>query len=392
VSETLVHVGAPEESASYVPVSGRGARVRSGLSTTALYVACIGVALGLSAALVAATGGSPSSVFTAMYDGSVNGWGSFGYTLDNATPLLIVAIGTVVAVRAGFFNIGQEGQLAIGAMTGGLVALKLGGPGPLVLILALAASAVGGAIWAGIPALLRFWRGIDVVISSLLLIFIAFQVLSYALNNSWFLQEQRVGRGAVLNESDQVSSHVRLPHYGAYPGLNFGSGLVIGIVLAVVVAVLMARSRWGFKLRMLGLNPVVARRAGVSAFLIGGTAVMISGAFAGLAGGVVLTSQAYRLTPTFSNNVGWNGLLVALIARQNAALAIPVALFFGALQAGGSFLSTLNVSTDLTNIVQALLVLAVVFPTAFRELQRYRRGRAQALAGAAGTAPAAVGA
>ena len=98
----------------------------------------------------------------------------------------------------------------------------------------------------------------------------------------------------------------------------------------------------------------------------------------------MLTAQAYRLTPTFSNNVGWNGLLVALIARQNAALAIPVALFFGALEAGGSFLSTLNVSTDLTNIVQALLVLAVVFPTAFRELQRYRRGRALAVAGAAG--------
>src|SRR5437762_1917544 len=209
MSDTSVFAPAPTPSPLATPEppaaggSGR-ARLVGAIGMVGLYVVSMAIALGISAIIVSVTHGSPSKVFSALYDGSVRGWGSFGYTLDNATPLLIVAIGTIVSVRAGFFNIGQEGQLAIGAMTGALVALKVGGPGPLVLILALAASAVGGAIWAGIPALLRFWRGIDVVISSLLMIFIAFEVLSYALNNSWFLQEARVNGGAVLNESDPL--------------------------------------------------------------------------------------------------------------------------------------------------------------------------------------------
>jgi simple sugar transport system permease protein len=90
----------------------------------------------------------------------------------------------------------------------------------------------------------------------------------------------------------------------------------------------------------------------------------------------MLTGQAYRITPTISNNVGWNGLLVALVARNNPYVAILVALLFGALEAGGGFLATTGVPNDLVNIVQALVVLAVVFPPAVLELRRYRRARA----------------
>ena len=143
---------------------------------------------------------------------------------------------------------------------------------------------------------------------------------------------------------------------------------------------LIARSRWGFRLRVLGLNPVAAHRAGISAALLGGSAIVLSGAFAGLAGGVMLTGSAYRLTPAFANNVGWTGLLVALVARNDAGAAIATALLFGALEAGGSFLSTAGPPTDLVSIVQALVVLGVVFPPAFLQLRQIRRDRATARA------------
>ena len=133
---------------------------------------------------------------------------------------------------------------------------------------------------------------------------------------------------------------------------------------------------------MLGLNSVAAKRVGVRAASLGSAAIIFSGACAGFAGSVMLTGQAYRITPTFSNNVGWNGLLVALVARNNAVVAIPVALFFGALQAGGGFLASSGVPTDLVNIVEALLVLAVVFPPALIELRRHRQARASAAASA----------
>jgi simple sugar transport system permease protein len=354
--------------------------MRSTASTVGLYVVSLAVAFGISALLVAVTHGSPSKVFTAMYDGSVKGFGSFGYTLDNATPLIIVAVGAIVSSRAGLFNIGQEGQLTIGATTGAFVALKVHPAGPLVLVLALLAAAVGGALWAGIVAVLRFWRGVEVVISSLLLTFVAFEVLSYALSRQTFLQEHAAG-GATLTESDQLSSKVQLPHFGQYPHFNFGSGLVIALVVAAVIGLVLTRTTVGFRLRMLGLNSVAAKRVGINAARLGTIALLVSGACAGLAGGVMLTGQAYRVTPTFSNNVGWNGLLVALVARNNAWVAIGVALGFGALQAGGGFLETTGVPTDLVNIIEALVVLAAVFPPALQELRR-RRASAEDLGGA----------
>jgi general nucleoside transport system permease protein len=360
---------------AFVGSEGMRRRARSVGLVLLLYLVSVGVALAISALIVSLTHGSPSKVFSALYDGSVNGWGQVGYTLDNATPLLIVAIGTIVTVRAGYFNIGQEGQLTIGAMCAAFVALKVDGPGLLILVLALLAAAAGGAVWAGICALLRFWRGVDVVISSLLLIFVAGQVLSYVLSTPRLLQENISG-GAQLTESDQLPSKVQLHRFGSYPHLNFSSGLLIALGLALVIGVFTTRTKWGFRLRMLGLNPVVAKRAGVSAAVLGSVAIIISGACAGVAGGVMLTGQAYRITPTISNNVGWNGLLVALVARNNPYVAILVALLFGALEAGGGFLATTGVPNDLVNIVQALVVLAVVFPPAVLELRRYRRARA----------------
>jgi ABC-type uncharacterized transport system permease subunit len=359
------------------PATDRGRRISESVFVVGLYVVSIAVALGISALIVALTQGDPWSVFTALWDGSFASWGSFGYTLDAAAPLLIVAVGTIVSTRAGLFNIGQEGQLAMGAMTAALVALKVDGPGPLILVLALLAGAAGGAVWAAIPALLRFWRGVEVVISSLLLVFVAYQVLSYALSTTALLHEN--AQGASLTESDPLPAGVRLPRFGTYPDANMSSALIIALVLAAIVGIAMTRTTWGFRVKMLGLNPVAAKRVGVRAAVLGSVALMVSGACAGLAGGVVLTSQAYRVTPTISNNIGWNGLLVALVARNNAWVAIGVALLFGGLHAGGGFLASTGVPSDLVDIVEALVVLAAVFPPAVLELRR-RRARPQAVA------------
>lgn len=383
VVEQPAPVGSPSDAVTTVP-PGRSAqqdRVRSIGGTILLYIASIAVALTVSAVIVLLTRGSPRAVFSALYTGSFKSWGSFGYTLDYATPLLIVAVGTIVATRAGFFNIGQEGQVMIGAMCTAAVALKVHPASWFVLVLALLAGAVGGALWAGLSALLKFWRGIDVVISSLLLIYVAGDLLGYSLSRGSLLREET--SGAQLDVSAQLNGKVQLPRFGEYPNFNVGAGFLIAIALAIVIAVLMSRSRWGFSLRMLGLNPTAARRAGVSAALFGSGALLISGAAAGLAGGVVLTGQQYRLDGNISNNIGWTGLLVALVARNNAGVSIIVALFFGALQAGSGFVESTGVPTDIVRIVVALLVLAAVFPPAWQEFRRYRRARRHAQAGAA---------
>ncbi len=341
--------------------------------TVALYLGSIAVAFGLSALLVQLTGHSASSAFTAMYQGSLQDGSSLATTIDEAVPLLVVALGTVIANRAGIFNIGQEGQLIFGAMIGAAVGLKVANLGFVGMVLTLLASAAGGAFWAGISALLRYWRKVDVVISTLLLTFVAFEVVSFAVTNTALLRETKVGGSITNAESNMLDPAVQMPRIGSPPDFNLSLGFFLAIALAIVVMFLLRRTRWGFRLRLLGLNRTVAHRAGVSEWRMGTTALLLCGAFAGLAGGIMLTGQVFRIQAGFSNNVGYQGLLVALVAQGNALVAIPVAFFFGALRSGGGFLASTGVPRDFVDVVQALLVLAAVFPPAFQLLRRRRR-------------------
>jgi simple sugar transport system permease protein len=365
------------------------ARWQGWARTAGLYAVSIAVAFVLSGLLVQLTGHSASSAFSAMFQGSLQDGTSLAQTVDEAVPLLVVALGAIICSRAGIFNIGQEGQLIFGAMIGAAVGLKAPGPGWVVMLLTLASSAVGGAFWAGIAALLKYWRRVDVVISTLLLTFCAFQLVSFAVTNPALLRETKVGGAITAPESNMLPDAARLPRIGTPPDFNLSLGFFLSIALAVLVVFMLKRTRWGFRLRMLGLNPSVAHRAGVSSWRMGSTALLLGGAFAGLAGGILLSGQVFRIQAGFSNNVGFQGLLVALVARDNGLVAILVAFFFGALRSGGGFLATTGVPRYLVDVVQGLLVLAAVFPPAFQMLRRRRAAQApEPVAPAAGEAAA----
>ncbi|MBL7502165.1 ABC transporter permease [Frankia nepalensis] len=347
----------------------------SPLAVAALTVVTVAAALGITALLVAAVGGAPGKVFSSMIDGSVGSSSSLSQTLLEATPLLLVAVGACVSSRAGVFNIGQEGQLLIGAAVGAYVGLRTQGPPALVLTMTLVCSALGGALWAAIPAVMRYRRGVDVVVSTLLMIFLAEQLVSFVVSQPALLQETRVAGQVVAPQSDALAPSFRLPMIGDYPGFTLGAGAIIALALAVVVSLLLSRSRWGFKVRMLGHNPLAARHAGVREATFGGVALAISGAFSGLAGGVVLTGEVYRLQPGMSDNYGWDGLLVALVARDKPIAAVITALLFGALRSGGGVLASTGVPAYLIDITQALLVFAFVLPPALLALWRAAAGR-----------------
>ena len=154
-------------------------------------------------------------------------------------------------------------------------------------------------------------------------------------------------------------------------------------MLAVVVSLVLARTVWGFRLRMLGLNPRAAQRSGVAQTRYGATALMLSGAFAGLAGAVMLAGGGfsfgnYQLVPGFATNIGWTGLLVALVAREKALVAIPVAFVFAALRTGSSFVGSTGVEGRITDVIQGFLVLALLVPPAVMFLRDRRRARAAA--------------
>ncbi|MYJ98298.1 MAG: ABC transporter permease, partial [Acidimicrobiaceae bacterium] len=166
-------------------------------------------------------------------------------------------------------------------------------------------------------------------------------------------------------------------------GNEFPLTVFISVVLAVIVAFALSRTVWGFRLRMLGRNPRAAQRSGVSETRYGAMALMLSGAFAGLAGAAMLTGGGfafgnYQMVPGFSANIGWTGLLVALVAYEKPLAAIPVAVVFAGLRTGSSFVGSTGVEGRITDVISGLLVLALLIPAAVMFLRDRRRARAAA--------------
>lgn len=357
------------------PAAPRPSAVRRWGPIVVAYIVSIAVALGLCAILVVATGGSASEVLTAMLDGAIRSPGAWGLTITTATPLLVVAIGTIVQGKAGMSNIGQEGQVLMGAAATAFVASRMVAPGAVVITVSLLAGVLVAGLWTLIPAVLRFTRKVPEVISTLLMLFIAVQATQYALTKKWLLSSHSTD--SRVNNGEPLKRNARMPAFEIF-GNRISWGAVIGIALTIVLAFVLSRTTTGFRIRMLGLNERAARRAGVSAAVIGGGALVLSGMTAGLAGSLWLTSgvPSDRFTAGISSNLGWQGLLVALLARQRAALAIPMAFVFAALRTGSGFLAATGVDRQIADVVQAMLVLALLIPPALEAYLDVKRGGA----------------
>lgn len=350
---------------------------RAMIESVLIHLACVAVAIGISAVLVSATGGSATAVFSALIDGSIRSPGAWGITLTTAAPLLLVAVGTIVATRAGLVNIGQEGQVLVGACFAAYLAVRLPGPGWFVIVASLLFGALGGAVWAGIAAALRAWRNVPEVLTTLLLTFISFALITYGLSQAWLLADRNTEEINILNTGEQLPRDVLLPDLRIF-GNAIDSGFLIALGLTAVIGWMVARTVLGTRIDIVGLNPRAAQRFGIAERPLAAAVLVGSGATAGLAGAVLLQGGAAgdRLVFGFSGNFGWDGLLVALLARNRVGLAIPMALLFAALRTGSSFLAATGVDRKMTDVVQALLVLALLVPPALVfALDRRRQAR-----------------
>jgi len=350
---------------------------RDQIELIGLYVISVVLAFVISILLVEFNNGSWRDASTAMMNGAFRNPGRWGETLRRAAPLLIVAAGSAIAAKAGIINIGQEGQLLVGAAGAAFILTRIQPGSPLMLVLGLVLGAVAGALWAGISAALYYWRRVPIVLSTLLLVYLSNQVVAYTMTRSSLLLEIVEGSPNRVQNSAKVASESRLGIITLF-GNRFPLSVPFAVIFAVVVAYLLARSVWGFRLKMMGLNPKTAQRAGVSATYFGTMALLTSGAAAGLAGSMMLASgqSNYRVSSGFAGGVGWDGLLVALVARNNPYAAIPVSLAFAGLYTGSNFLAAAGVSSVLVDVIRGLLVLALFVPPAVSELRRKRRALA----------------
>lgn len=366
----------------------RTERVQEALWFCVFLVAAIAGALLLAMAILAVTDSPPGAAFEAIVKGSLGSKASIVTTLNHAGPIMIVALGACIAGRASVVNIGQEGQLLMGATAAVTVGLWCPGPRILVIPLVLLAGAVGGGIWSGIAAVLKQVSGVNEVITTLLLNFIAVSLVSYLVNREWLLQETlpEGASGSASPQTDPVQLTARLPVVVQGSGFRLNSGIVLAVVIALIVGFIVARTVFGFRLRLFGHNPRAAMRAGVSKRVYGSGALVLSGAFAGVAGAVLLSGIAFRVNPNVANNYGWEGLLVALVAGFSPIAAIFAAVLFGALRAGGGVLAATGVNSSIVGVVQSLIVLSVMLPALYHRRRRRRR-QARLAAQATSSAP-----
>ncbi len=321
-------------------------------------VLALGLGLALGAAVLALAGVAPLQAYGHMAVAAFGSVHALSDTAVKATPILLTALAALVAFRVGLWNIGGEGQLLLGAWAATGVALHVLPPHAPALVMLpalLAAGALAGALWAGLCGWLRARLGVSEIISTLLLTYVAARWNAYWVFGPWseggFPLTPRFPDAAWLPRLSDAASHAP-----ALAGLTLHLGLLLAVAAAAGVYVLLERTRWGFRIRVMGDNPRAARYAGMNPTraLIG--VMLLSGALAGLAGATEVSGVVHRLQDRFSPGYGFSGIIVAWLARQDARWTVPVAFLFGGLLVGGKEVQPAGIPAMLQGLV--LLALA----------------------------------
>ena len=328
-------------------------RLPSWLLTVGAPVAGAVAGLFIGALLIIIAGENPLAAYRTMFMGAFGGSRQITETVLKASPLLMMGLGLTVAFQARVWNIGGEGQYYMGALCGGVVALLFPGwPRPLLLTAMLLAGIIGGALWALVAGVLKVRRGMNEIISTLMLNYIAILIMQYMARGP--LQEP----GGYLPESAQFVPAARLP---TLFGSRIHLGVVISVLFMLVVYALLWSTPLGFRLRMVGSRASVARYAGVNVERAILFAIAFSGALAGLAGIIEVSTLHTRLKADISGGYGFSGILVALLGRMHPLGVAVASVFFAALLIGAQSMKVVSGLPDaLANAIQAVIVLSVL--------------------------------
>ncbi len=268
-----------------------------------------------------------------------------------ATPLLLCAVGIAIGCRANVWNIGAEGQFTIGAICGGGVALAFGeSGGALVLPLMLLAGIAGGALWAAIPAFLRTKYNAHEILTTLMLSYVAVQILGWLVHGPWQDPE-----GFNFPQTRQFLPHATLPLLVEGARLNIGALFALAVV--PLAAVLLGRTMTGYRIRVAGLAPGAARYAGFSAAGTVWFSLLLSGGLAGLAGICEVAGPVGQLQPIISPGYGYAAIIVAFLGRLNPVGILFASLLMALIYLGGEGLQMdLQLPPAATGVIQGLLL------------------------------------
>ncbi|MGI9601081.1 MAG: ABC transporter permease [Acidimicrobiales bacterium] len=314
------------------------------------------VALAAGALLLWLSGSDPVEVYERMWESSLGSRSGIEATLVRAVPLTLAGLAVAVAGSMGLWNIGAEGQIMAGAIGAAWVA-RIGETwtGPVLITVMIIGGMVGGLLWMLGPALARAHLGVNEIITTLMLNEVAIRLAIYLIQGPW-KDPESLGFPVATPLPDQA----QLPFL-------FGDvhiGVIIAVALVAIVALLINRTPWGYELRVAGSSQAAARYAGISLKRKVLVVLLLSGTIAGIAGAVELSASS-RLTENLSNGYGFAGIIVAALALMRPWAIVPVAIVFGAVQVGGNAIRTLDVSSAVSNVLQAMILFGALVVAVF---------------------------
>src|SRR5215510_159180 len=329
--------------------------------------------------IVLLIGDSPWQTYKLLI-GSAFSWpDGIGYTLFNATPLIFTGLAVAVAFKCGLLNIGAEGQLVAGAFVTAWICLMLKGwPVAIVVLLASLGAMIIGGIWSGIPGVLKARFGAHEVITTIMMNFIAVNIVSYLTQHHYRRQGDPILETlpiAELQDGRIAGPHIPRMHDLLAPlGINFperlplNAAFLLALLACALVYVFLWKTKWGYELRAVGLSAGAAEYGGISIPRSIILAMVISGVLAGMVGINEVLGNRYRYYDGFSASYGFTGIAVALLGRNHPIGVLLAAILFGALNRSGLFIDifTKNVSKDWVVILQAIIIIFVACEAIFR--------------------------
>jgi simple sugar transport system permease protein len=350
------------------------ARIASVIGDPQLWLRIAAIVIGLLLGLVyLSTRLSPGTdLFQTIWTSTLGTGLGIQQWISLATPLILAGCAVAVALRAGLWNIGVDGQLLVGAWAATGVAFALPNlPGVLLVLLMLLASLAGGAAWALVPALSRAYLGVSEVVTTLMLNFVAYSWTTYWITGPW----KTVEYANVALQSKPIPESAFLPSF-TVGGVAIGVSFLIALAVLAALWLVFRHTHFGFRSHVIGASEEAGRYAGFDTRRAGVAALLLSGAIAGLAGSLVEMSTAHSFAPSLTDSTGYVGIVVAILAAGSMGGVMVAGLLLALLQAVGSALRIAGVTNGVVLLLVGLLLICVSLAAALPRdgiLRRKRR-------------------
>ncbi len=355
------------------PSSQPKSLLRSALDAMLIPFLAILTAIVLGGIIIFSVGGNPFLAYAGLIQGSFGSARALSETTVWATPYIFAGLAVALAFKGGLFNIGAEGQLALGAVSTALIGyalpewLGIDIPTIIHLPLAIIVGMASGAFWAAIVGFLKAYTGGHEVINTIMMNYIALNTISYLLNGPMKDRDPN----NVIARTPLIAESARMPVI--IDGLRFHWGFVLALLAAFLVWWMLSKSTLGFEIRTVGLNPDAAKYAGINVKRIIVLTMALSGMLAGMAGALEVTGLNYRHELGFSIGYGFDAIAIALLGKSHPLGVVLAAILFAAMRNGATrmqFLTQLPI--DLISMLQALILLFVAADAIIRYIYRIR--------------------